>query len=323
VSDYLFDKQGEPDPEVAQLEQLLRPLAYRGAPLKLPPQRARRIAFSVGVLAAAAAIAATIVLLVAQPWRPTPHDQPPALATPARPAWPALVRGDDATADGQPLTGETQLAVGAWLETGNSHVALRVADAGTVELEPGTRVQIAESSATLHALKLAVGTLSARIDAPARQFVVETPQVTAIDLGCAFKLTVDATGRGRLSVAAGAVALSKAGAPEVVVPAGAECELTEHGPGTPVLARAPRPLPHGKPALKTTVQAAPKSPQTSGPPRPSPAAAPVHAPAAAPAHAPAPPPAHRPASASTPSTRPAPPSKLTHDPFKDLDHAAP
>jgi hypothetical protein len=39
--DYLWDKSGEPDPEVQELEQILAPLRYQPKPLELPVERRR------------------------------------------------------------------------------------------------------------------------------------------------------------------------------------------------------------------------------------------------------------------------------------------
>ena len=128
MSDYLFDKEGTPDPEVEQLETLLAPLAYRGAPPRLPARPPRRAPVrrpSIVVGAAAAVAAALLALVIARPWRPVP------------PSWAATVRGGSAMRDGKPITGATRLPVGAWLESGESRVRLLVADIGTVELGPG------------------------------------------------------------------------------------------------------------------------------------------------------------------------------------------
>ena len=80
---------------------------------------------------------------------------------------------------------------------------LRVADIGSVELGPATRARIVATGAARHELALERGSLVATIDAPPRRFVVATPRALVTDLGCAFELTVDEAGRGRLAVRAG------------------------------------------------------------------------------------------------------------------------
>ena len=47
----------------------------------------------------------------------------------------------------------------------------------------------------------------ARVVAPPRVLVVETPAADAVDLGCAYALEVEADGSTRLSVTSGQVAL--------------------------------------------------------------------------------------------------------------------
>jgi len=39
--DYLWDKSGEPDPEIQELEQILAPLRYQPKPLELPVEKRR------------------------------------------------------------------------------------------------------------------------------------------------------------------------------------------------------------------------------------------------------------------------------------------
>ena len=80
--------------------------------------------------------------------------------------------------------------------------------------------------------------MSALIWAPPRLFFVETPGATAIDLGCAYTLSVDDAGAGTLRVTSGYVALEHDGR-EALIPAGLIC-LTRRGagPGTPFAANA-------------------------------------------------------------------------------------
>jgi len=71
MSDYLFDKEGAPDPEIERLEGLLAPMAYRGAPPALPRPRRRAPMFVVAAAGIALA-AALVAVLIARPWRPGP-----------------------------------------------------------------------------------------------------------------------------------------------------------------------------------------------------------------------------------------------------------
>jgi anti-sigma factor RsiW len=135
----------------------------------------------------------------------------------------------------------SRLTVGEWLETdANSRAQLSVANIGQVEIDPGTRLRIVETKLTEHRIELAHGRMSARIWAPPRLFFVDTPSAVAADLGCAYTLEVDDTGRSLLHVTSGWVALEAKGR-ESLIPAGASC-ATQPGaaPGTPFFEDASR-----------------------------------------------------------------------------------
>jgi len=285
---------GEPDPEFERLVGVLAPLAYRGAAPRLRRGRPRRAFIVAAALTAAAA--ALVAVVIAHPWRPRPAS------------WAATVSDGAATR-------QTRLAVGEWLDTGGARVRLVAADIGTVELAAGTRARIVATGPARHEMQLARGTLTARIDAPPRRFVVTTPRAVVTDLGCAFELTVDESGRGRLVVTAGRVAVASGDAREVVVPAGSRVELSERGPGAPY-------VPSARPVAPTT-PAAPTPPAVPATPAPRQHAA-VHA-TKTPSHAhaskkTATPPATR----SQPHTAPAKksePARIEHDPLKALEHS--
>jgi hypothetical protein len=151
-----------------------------------------------------------------------------------RPAWEVTSLGGTLLIDAARVTKAGRLAVGAWLETDeNSRARLQVANIGTVEVEPETRLRLVETGLTEHRLELQRGRISARISAPPRFFYVDTPSAVAEDLGCAYTLEVDDEGRSLLRVNAGWVALALNGR-ESVVPAGAACATRPGtGPGTP------------------------------------------------------------------------------------------
>ncbi len=138
------------------------------------------------------------------------------------------------------LTGKGLLAMGDWLETdAGSRAQINVGVIGAVEVEPNTRIQLLKAQWTEHRLALEVGTMHAKIWAPPRFFFVNTPSAQAIDLGCAYTLTVDSSGAGFLHVTSGWVAFEREGR-ESVVPAGARCETRPViGPGTPYFEDAP------------------------------------------------------------------------------------
>jgi hypothetical protein len=126
------------------------------------------------------------------------------------------------------------LPVGAWLETSASPAEVQIADIGEVTLLGDSRLRLVGTGPTGHHLELARGRLRARVTAPPRLFVVDTPTAVAVDLGCAYELAVDAAGRTLLQVTSGAVSL-EGGGHVAYVPRGAEViARAGRGPGTPV-----------------------------------------------------------------------------------------
>jgi hypothetical protein len=243
---YLWDPSSAPDPEVAQLERALR--RYRlGAPARMPDGLARmelerpfatddaraldharpprrRTLRALGV--AAAVVAAFMIVGIgvtrvrARPWRV------------------ATVAGH-ARIGGTSLDEPRALRPGEWIETeAGSSARLDVGRIGRAEIGPASRVQLVRAEGTEHRLALARGTLHARIWAPPRFFLVETPSAVAVDLGCVYTLTVDSLGEGMLRVESGEVELvGRYGS--VLVPAGNRAALRAGmGPGLPTSATA-------------------------------------------------------------------------------------
>jgi len=88
-------------------------------------------------------------------------------------------------------------------------------------------------------MRLERGTIHALIAAPPRRFAVDTPAAAAIDMGCAYTLTVAGGGDGLLTVDAGWVALVGGGV-ESFLPSGSHARIVAgRGPGTPVWDDAP------------------------------------------------------------------------------------
>jgi hypothetical protein len=181
------------------------------------------------------AIAAVLLGGAAGSWR---------ALTPPRPAPPAVITGGS-----WPVThlagtvSAVRLRSGEWLETdATSRARVEVGGMGRVEVGPGSRLRLGSLEGRERRLTLERGTLSARIDAPPRLFLVETPSALAVDLGCAYTLRVDARGDALLRVTSGAVALEH-GARESLIPEGAVCATRRGvGPGTPFWADAPAAL---------------------------------------------------------------------------------
>jgi hypothetical protein len=261
--DYLWDKSGPPDPEIARLERVLGTLKYAekpasgAAPEARPPAepvpiaRARRFEPRRWIpLAAAAALAAGFAAVILRPLpsqlltarRIAPLVEHPFVA-PSGPTF-AVTRLAGAPRLGGAAMGATGLlGVGEWLETDRTSIArVTVASIGEVEVLGEARLRLTAIGDEQLRLDLARGTIWARVLAPPRLFVVGTPSATAVDLGCAYTLSVDDTGAGALRVASGWVALED-GPRASFVPAGATCRTRPGaGPGTPSFDDAPAAL---------------------------------------------------------------------------------
>ncbi len=146
------------------------------------------------------------------------------------PSWNVETLAGTPTAGNRSISENGKLLVGQFLETdANSRARVQVANIGQVEIQPNSRVQLVETSLTEHRLSLTRGVLKAKILAPPRLFIVDTPSAVAVDLGCEYTLEVDKDGNSKLHVITGYVALERDGR-ESIVPAGAFC-LTRRGKG--------------------------------------------------------------------------------------------
>jgi hypothetical protein len=223
--DYLWNRQWPPDREVARLEHLLgqfRHMNDRAAVWPLP-KVPRRLSRS-GLIVTSAAAAAVIVCCVLM-W------------SLARGAGPAV---QVTRVEGAPMIGSRavvdrhDLGVGRWLVTdGQSRASLDVGDIGRVDVDPNTRLGLLKTEPGDYRLHLDRGTVHAVIWAPPGQFSVQTPSSVAVDLGCAYTLTVGDDGIGTVRVTTGWVGFEWQGR-EAFIPAGAVCITRPHlGPGTP------------------------------------------------------------------------------------------
>lgn len=222
-NDYLWDRTGAVDPEVKHLEELLS--TFRSQPAASPlPLPARSWNVSVWAVAPLAAAATLVIGLFG------------AYKSPVSPqhTWSVERVAGRPTIDSRELVDAGTVASGDMIQTDDSSKAvIEVGKIGTVLIEPNSKVRLLRTDPAHNRLALDRGTMHATIWAPPRLFFVETPSATAIDLGCAYTLTVDHNGNGRLCVTSGWVAFEKDGH-ETVVPSGAICETRSGiGPGTP------------------------------------------------------------------------------------------
>ncbi|MGI8671445.1 MAG: hypothetical protein ACR2LU_02440 [Luteitalea sp.] len=226
--DYLWDGTGDADVVVQRLETVL--VRYRSAdpppPLRLPDLTPAPAGWTWRTVAA---VAALLLLSIGVSW--LTYDRRPAVV--AEPWRIASVLGSP-TIDRAPAVSRTRLDAGRWLETDrHSSAILDVGRIGRLNVAPQTRLRLIESSEGEHRVALDRGSIEAQIWAPPGRFFVETASATAIDLGCAYTLTVDDAGTGTLSVTAGWVGLEHRGR-ESFIPADASARTyPKLGPGVP------------------------------------------------------------------------------------------
>ncbi|MFI5207270.1 MAG: hypothetical protein ACHQX4_04545 [Gemmatimonadales bacterium] len=125
------------------------------------------------------------------------------------------------------------------LATGPETARLRVGTIGTMDVGTGSNLRLLVARAGEQRLALDRGTISARVDAPPRLFIVETPSGTAVDLGCAYTLDVDSAGNSSIHVTLGWVSFEDKGQ-ESLIPAGMRAKTLRGGVvGTPFRDDAP------------------------------------------------------------------------------------
>jgi hypothetical protein len=235
-NDYLWDRSGEPDPEIQRLEALLgrfqlnrpRPAFTEIAPARgwwFIPRRMQWVIALAAVAAVAAVCVITVLVYERKPGRDTSAgwDVSAMEGTP-RLGWRAVSEKG----------GKSRLGVGQTLETGpQARARLRDDEIGQIEVDPGTRLRLLNMGSGSKRIALDRGTIHTFIWAPPGQFVVDTPSAMAVDLGCAYTLHVDDTGAGLVRTSLGWVGFKLHGR-ESFIPAGAACLTRPNvGPGTP------------------------------------------------------------------------------------------
>jgi hypothetical protein len=237
--DYFWDGSGEPDPEIQKLENSLAKFRHRGQAPEFPelsaarqPRFWQRLGSSHWRLGLAAATVAVLFMAAfgILRWSQKPGTAP-------GPGWDVeSVAGTpkvESSAFGK-KAGATKLGVGQTLVTdSHSKANISIADTGTVNVEPNTRLRLVAGGHGHNRLALDRGTIHAYIWALPGEFTVDTPSAIAVDLGCSYTLEVDDSGAGVLRTKLGWVGFKLDGH-EAFIPAGAVCATRpKFGPGTP------------------------------------------------------------------------------------------
>lgn len=219
--DYLWDPSAAPDAEIAELEQVLRPLRFVPTDIPLPvARRTRLFGLISGAAAAVVLVAAGSGLLYWKLTQPAP--------------WSIENIEGVVRLSGTPVNARTRIAVGETIGTDSrAHGRIAVGDIGIAEIGPSSEVRLVRADSSQHRFQLFRGTIHARIWARPRFFVVQTPSGIATDLGCIYSMSVDSAGDGRLSVSEGEVEMAEAGASALVPAGNTVAILAGKGPGLP------------------------------------------------------------------------------------------
>jgi hypothetical protein len=136
----------------------------------------------------------------------------------------------------------TKLYADQWFETAaGEQKTLQLGDSiGHVEVKEASRLRVLRVDKQEQRLELARGSVHAVVLAPPRLFVIDTPAATAVDLGCEYVLTVDATETSKLRVLSGLVELQGHGQKAIVL-AGMWSDTPKGGPPSVPLDRRATP----------------------------------------------------------------------------------
>jgi hypothetical protein len=207
--DYLWDRSGDRDPEIAGLEDLLAPLRHDPARVPLDELRLRRKRRWLPiVLGAGVAVAAVLALVLLWPR----GGEPTVAACAGNTGFKLTARGGAVACGGAAVeTGE--LPIGTLLDTGTNQAELAYDDPVDTKIHArltfgaNTRVRLDHTSGDRHELFLQQGHMHAFVSAPPRIFATVTPSTKVTDLGCEYTLDIDAAGAGTIHVLTGKVEL--------------------------------------------------------------------------------------------------------------------
>lgn len=191
--DYLWDRSGAPDLELQQLEQQFG--KYKRQPTPLRPSGRRWMPL---------AIAAGLIFMLAIGWQ----------------YWPA--QPTDWLMAGQPVALNRVITTTAATE-------VEVGEIGRLQFRPGSRFRIVKSTDTQKVMQLLEGSFDALIISDPYVFQVITESGRLDDLGCAYEVSVNREGSGRVAVTSGWVRVN-ASSQESLVKQGYEVDLEKGQP---------------------------------------------------------------------------------------------
>ena len=213
MNDYLWDGNGEPDAEDADVRQLEGLLSRYRSAAPMPDfrrvavlRRRRRWPLAVAAAAIIAIVISAVFLL-----RPRANE------------WKATNIAGLSSLPDRPLRAGDVLHTDA-----TSRIRLESRNDGIIEVDGTSTVRLVESRKGRQRIALDVGMIHARTSSPPGVFVVDTPRAQAIDLGCEYTLSIAPGGGGDLHVISGWVDLTH-GWEQSLVPHAASATIGSDG----------------------------------------------------------------------------------------------
>lgn len=220
--DYLWDRSGEPDQDVVQLEEVLGRLGGPTPPLREPASKRAAVIRWPWAWAFGAGASLVVLLTLSLLWRTSGPD------------WVVIPVAGIPRLGSRELVSQSRLRVGESIETdAHSQAEISAGHIASLEMEPNTSLRLTQSGRSGHRISLQRGKLHAVIWARPRLFFVDTPSAATVDLGCAYSLEVDNEGNTVVNVSHGLVSIESHGRNSYIV-AGAACVARKGiGLGTP------------------------------------------------------------------------------------------
>ncbi|MDQ2840501.1 MAG: FecR domain-containing protein [Acidobacteriota bacterium] len=223
---YIWNKTGEPDPELLNWERQLSGFSARSESLRALslPERAKNESLRMASfrwIAAAACLLLSAFAILRIAWQPG-RD------------WKVTTVSGVPLINNVPMRSGRRLSAGELLQTDDhSRAMLRMGLMAKIEVGPATKIRLLTTGSSQHRISLQSGKITARVWAPPFTILVDTPAATTVDLGCAFTLQVEERGSGELHVTSGWVE-SERNKRQAIIPAGAMVLIRPaFGPGTP------------------------------------------------------------------------------------------
>lgn len=217
MTDSLFDGGGD-DERVAELEKLLSQFRHEKPLGPLAPRLRRRRWIPTALVGAVAAAAGLWFFIdgSSEPrFETSPEPVVAGLSCAAdQQGFAFVVERGAASCQGSYLERGVLPLSGVLQSSGTGVTSVQLGEVGSFVIHGDAEIQLREAPfdapTSPYRFELKRGRIDVSVTAAPRRFIVDTPAVSAVDLGCEYELEVDERGVTRLRVTSGAVALEGA-----------------------------------------------------------------------------------------------------------------